>query len=363
VGVLHIINDLSRISGAESALLRVAGAQSTRPIAIASLGGLSADRRVASLSEDVEIVTIQSRLGLVGKVFELARLIRKRMPASTICWMYRSNVIGMLAWLLAGRPGALIWNVRHSLGDYQSEPLRVRFSICLNRMFSRVPRAIVYASSRALREHAAFGFSAQNALRIPNGFELSPPVDHGAPEGCGIVVGHAGRMVWEKDLRTLLTAFSLARASTDVPMSLVLVGEGYEWINDQFAFCVSDCGLGKGDLMALGRIDDMGSFYRSIDLFALSSVSEAFPNVLAEALLHGKPCVTTDVGDAAEIVDSGSGWVVPAKHVDLFSKALVEAACMSRRGLRQMGEAGRARVAERFSIADVAKQYDRLTFQ
>lgn len=45
----------------------------------------------------------------------------------------------------------------------------------------------------------------------------------------------------------------------------------------------------------------MPEFYQSIDLLVLSSRTEGFPNVIAEAMSFGKPIVTTDVGDAAAV--------------------------------------------------------------
>ena len=73
----------------------------------------------------------------------------------------------------------------------------------------------------------------------------------------------------------------------------------------------------------MGERNDIPDIMNLLDIHILSSYSEAFPNVLCEAMACGTPCITTDVGDAAFIIGY-TGYVVPIKDPNLMSKKIIE---------------------------------------
>jgi glycosyltransferase involved in cell wall biosynthesis len=65
-------------------------------------------------------------------------------------------------------------------------------------------------------------------------------------------------------------------------------------------------------------MEELVPVYSGIDLLCLSSIAEGFPNVVAESMACGTPCVVTDVGAAAEIVGE-YGIVVPPGSPQLLA--------------------------------------------
>ena len=127
----------------------------------------------------------------------------------------------------------------------------------------------------------------------------------------------------QKDISNLIEAFALLNRD-NFDFHAVLVGTDLDHSNQDLVGMLNKNGL-KERVNLQGRRNDIVAVMNGIDLFVLSSKSEAFPNVLNEAMLCGTPCITTNVGDARVIVGD-TGWVVTPKNPQVLANAILQAA-------------------------------------
>lgn len=110
----------------------------------------------------------------------------------------------------------------------------------------------------------------------------------------------------------------------------------------------------------LGERQDVERLYASFDLYWMSSwargMAEGFPNVIAEAMSSGVPCVATDVGDAAWIIGN-SGRVLPPGRPQALGDTAAELLHAGPDALRRMGLDARARIQREFSLESVVDAY------
>ena len=126
----------------------------------------------------------------------------------------------------------------------------------------------------------------------------------------------------------------------------------------ELAAWITEFGL-EENVSLLGERRDMPQVLSAMDLLLLSSAyGESFPNVIAEAMSCGVPCVATDVGDSALIIGDTGMVVTPGKPSELAEAAIN---LLSNNDLRiRSGQNARSKIIGEFSIRKITAEYENL---
>ena len=369
IRITHVINNL-QVGGAELSLLRLIEGMDRslfEPAVVSLIGEGTVGPRLKSL--DVPVFALGAARGSISPLIliSLKRQLRHLRPDIIQSWMYHSNLATCLVrGSLPGRP-PLAWNIRHSLSDLHHEKWLTRQVIRAGARRSNRVEAIVSNSSVSLRQHEAIGYRSPRNIVIPNGVDpdVFSPVA-GAREdlrrtlGLGpdaLLVGGVGRFHPMKDHCLLARAVALA-SECGRALHCVIAGRGYE-VEAATADLRSSSGLGDR-LHLLPESSSIASLYSALDLFVVSSRwGEGFPNVLAEAMACGIPCLSTEVGDAPLILDDPSR-IVPAGDVEAMAGIIGRLVDLSSEERRSLGSRDRERIGGCYRTSDITERYQRL---
>jgi glycosyltransferase involved in cell wall biosynthesis len=363
--ILHIITGLSN-GGAEASLYRLTTSddQNTHQVIVLMDQGVYGERLI---SAGIPVHTLDMPRGRVTikGVIELYRLVRLVKPDVVQTWMYHADLIGGVVARLAGAK-IVIWGIRGPF-DRQRTALQTRITIRLCAFFSKwFPIAIVSNSEHAAEVHVQVGYSPDKLINIPNGYPLNQflPDETARDELLHelnlkhdiVLIGMVARFDPYKDHENLFGAL-LAIARKGRQVACLLVGPGMSMTNQPLRHLIEKYGV-QEMVKLIGPRDDVPKIMAALDIHVLSSVAESFPNVLAEAMACGTPCVTTDVGDAALIVGD-TGWVVthsdPAVLAHAIQEALDEMKDSANWNARK--EACRKRVTDNYSLERMIESY------
>jgi len=366
---MHVITGLGG-GGAEAALFRLTEAMpDPLQVHVVSLtgDGLYA-ARLRAIGVHVTVLGAGSAVSLLWSIVRLVRIIRSSGADIVQTWMYHADLVGGIAARIGGRP--VCWGVRAASFDparnKKSTLLVARLCARLSRL---IPAAIVSPSQAAIMLHRSIGYAGHFEL-IPNGYDftaLRPDTAAGATfristgvPATARVIGHLGRADPLKDHPSLLEAFAIL--AIDRPnVWLLMAGAGLERGESYFDELLDGHPFANR-IVGVGRRDDIRAVMNAMDVFVLSSAGEAFPNVVAEAMACAVPCVVTDVGDAALILD-GTGWVVPPLAPETLAQALGTAIDEPASERARRGETARTSVLGRFGLDHMVSAYRTLWHQ
>ena len=269
----------------------------------------------------------------------LARLIRTaraEQPDVVYALLPLSNLLALLLRHVGGGC-AIACGVRASDVSHQPKlDWLMRLAAQLERQLVRHADVVIVNSQTGAR-YLCGDRQFPNVVVIDNGIETQTlsfdesgrrrmrvawEAQHDTP-----VVGCVARLDPIKDHVTLLRAFALLRQSHP-DARLICVGTVVEPHASELRSLARQLQIDAA-VRWIERESQLRDLYSGFDTLCLSSISEGFPNVLAEAMACGVPCVATDVGDARRILSSAD-FLVPAGDPNALAQALVQALAQGR---------------------------------
>lgn len=291
----------------------------------------------------------------VRRVRALRRVLRQIRPAVALSMMSTPNVLLAFA---SRRLDVCAVGSEHCYPPHA--PLgRVWRTLC-SKMYGKLSAVVALTTECA--EWISAHSSAYPVSVIPNAavwpMPANPPVISPrtlcTPDRKILLA--VGRLNVVKNYPDLIRTFSqLADKHRD--WDLVILGEGPERPSIEAA--IRDNGM-ETRILVPGIAGNVGAWYERADLYVMTSLSEGFPNSLAEALAHGLPAVSydCDTGPRDIVRDGIDGFLVPVHDAARLCQALDRV--MGDASLRET-LAGRACEArERFSIEKVAGMWEAL---
>lgn len=367
IRVVHIINSFE-FGGAEAMLCNLL-LRSDREQFDLHVVSLIDDLRVAAPIIDagipIEVIGMKPGLPSPTALFRLVRHLRELRPDVIQTWMDHSNLIGGLAGRIA--PGAkTVWGIHHSNHvpglTKRSTLLTVRVCALLS---GQLPSRIICCSEHARVMYTASGFAAEKITVIPNGFDTNrfrpdPEAALSVRAELGLsaatpLIGLVARYDPLKDHASFVKAAALLHQAMP-HVHFLMCGNKVDADNTELVAQVRAMGL-QDVIHLLGPRSDVPRIFAALDIATSSSISEAFPLAVGEAMACGVPCVATDVGDSALMIGT-TGKIVPPANPAALMAGWKDLLALDPAARAQLGIASRNRVRELFDLDAVTRRYE-----
>lgn len=216
--------------------------------------------------------------------------------------------------------------------DYLGSPHKQYTFGVLNAISLRKIDFYISVAGRMKKTLISRKFDPNNIFKIYNGidFDVKPRnidrVEYYKNFGFEIleddvICGIGARLTEVKDLPTLFRAFKIAY-DKNKNLKLAIAGDGED--KEELIKLAKDLGIYQ-NIMFLGWITDVASFFSSLDINLLTSISETFPYSVLEGILEGTATICSDVGGMSELIDTNiNGYIFEPRDFETLSKYIYE---------------------------------------
>lgn len=307
--VLSLLQELSKVITAELICFRE--------------GDFAAEARQLGISTEI----VNS-----GRLFSDVSALRKRIVEGGFdiihCHGSKANFIGSMLRKSLKIPVITTVHSDPRL-DYMGRPAAKLIYGTINALALRRLDYYVGVSDAMTELLISRGFPPERIFTIYNGLDFtedSKQFDRraylaklGIDADTCVVAGIAARLNPVKDIATLIRGFAEAQRESE-NLRLLIAGDGEE--REMLENLAKELGV-SDKVSFLGWLEDMGAFYKALDINTLTSLSETFPYALTEGAREWLPTVSSSVGGVPYLIDSGAnGLLFPAGDYKTLGKHL-----------------------------------------
>lgn len=278
----------------------------------------------------VRVVDLNASRALTS-VLPLVHYLRRERPDAVISGAIQTNLAAVWARRLAGVRLRLVLTEHNNVSAIAKggRMFRTRITPILLRQFYGWADALVAVSEGAAKDLASIMHVQRDAVRviynpvINREFWLrsdEPLNDEQFASDSRQTILAVGRLHYHKDYPTLLNAFAAVRKGTNA--RLVFLGDGEE--REHLATLARRLEI-ETSVEFLGNVANPLPYMKHSTVLALSSIVEALPTVLIEALAIGLPVVATDCpsGPREVLCNGAYGTLVPVGDSYALAEALL----------------------------------------
>jgi glycosyltransferase involved in cell wall biosynthesis len=317
--ILHFINDL-RVGGTENSLVNYSSDDKDNEHFIVAFGTSSAFQERLD-ENNVKLLKINFKESFFSSISELIKIIKKFKPDIIHSWMYHVHFISFVLSLFGYK---VIWSIRNHDISRKNNGFVTFFLIKILAVVSNIyVKKIIFNSLKSKNEHCSKGFSIKKSIFIFNGYKLPEGLDSIQKEDFNSILNiiSVGRYEDVKNHDLLFNCLSSLKKE-GFSFKCTLVGKNFNTLNNFLISKLNNLNIFE-NIELFDFRKDIKIFYKKFDISILTSNFESFPNVLAESMICGVPCISTDVGEARKII-SNYGYVIQKNNIEQLKNSLID---------------------------------------
>jgi len=289
--------------------------------------------------------------------FEIEKVIREFKPDVIHTHTSKAGLLGRLAGIVTYPKAKRVHTYHGHLLDGYFSKFKTFLLIKIEAMLAKRTHRLIAMGNQVKRDllNAGVGRNEQYNVLFPGLVAVEQIAKDKARVSLGLNQGdiyclYVGRLTQIKRPDRLLDVFAELK-DRNVEVKLLIAGEGE--MLDYVKARISNESL---DVELLGWQKDMSAIYSAADILILCSDNEAVSLALIEGSQYGLPLVSTNVGSVGDIVINESTGLLtdltPTTLADAIERLASDAQLR-----RAMGQAGKARAEQYFSLERMVKDH------